>query len=286
MCPKNWPAAMRRRASPLGAVAVSPSIRPAAIRPSAPPSMIVGEYEPGRSWLPGQVPAWMTVYRILLRHGLIDPTTRGWQRSDYRRWSGTRRCSYGNSTSSSSAAWRRRCRCFSLLATHLLVADVSGPFEGLSAGRGGVDTDPCLGCVRGSSSQKTRRVGLAVPARYEVGHMPGLPIVFVRVPVAAIWSVAAALVCGSPGGSHHGEQELRADFNNAGAEIWWSGRRSKTSASSPMPARAMSCSLGHRARGRPAVLPGQARVGSSAEGFDGFGSAPAAGDFDNKELRL
>jgi transposase InsO family protein len=43
-------------------------------------------YELGRNGCPGPVPARMTVHRILLRHGLIDPTPRGRRRDSYRRW--------------------------------------------------------------------------------------------------------------------------------------------------------------------------------------------------------
>ena len=35
---------------------------------------------------PGPVPSRMTVHRILVRHGLIDPTVRKRRRQDYRRW--------------------------------------------------------------------------------------------------------------------------------------------------------------------------------------------------------
>ena len=34
----------------------------------------------------GPVPSRMTVHRILVRHGLIDPTVRKRRRQDYRRW--------------------------------------------------------------------------------------------------------------------------------------------------------------------------------------------------------
>ena len=44
------------------------------------------EFELGRNGCPGRVPTRMTVYRILVRHGLIEPAKRGRKRRDYRRW--------------------------------------------------------------------------------------------------------------------------------------------------------------------------------------------------------
>ena len=44
------------------------------------------EFELGRDGCPGRVPSRMTVYRILVRHGLISPAKRGRKRSDYVRW--------------------------------------------------------------------------------------------------------------------------------------------------------------------------------------------------------
>ena len=44
------------------------------------------EFELGRSGCPGRVPTRMTVYRILVRHGLIAPVKRGRSRKDYKRW--------------------------------------------------------------------------------------------------------------------------------------------------------------------------------------------------------
>jgi transposase InsO family protein len=44
------------------------------------------EFELGRNGCPGRVPTRMTVYRILVRHGLIQPVKRGRQRKDYKRW--------------------------------------------------------------------------------------------------------------------------------------------------------------------------------------------------------
>ncbi|HEY7103450.1 MAG TPA: IS481 family transposase [Mycobacteriales bacterium] len=43
-------------------------------------------HELGVNGCPGPVPSRMTVHRILVRHGLIDPTTRKRRRQDYRRW--------------------------------------------------------------------------------------------------------------------------------------------------------------------------------------------------------
>ena len=43
-------------------------------------------HERGVNGCPGPVPSRMTVHRILLRHGLIDPTVRRRRRQDYRRW--------------------------------------------------------------------------------------------------------------------------------------------------------------------------------------------------------
>src|SRR2546423_4948640 len=44
------------------------------------------EFELGRNGCPGRVPTRMTVYRILARHGLIQPAKRKRGRKDYRRW--------------------------------------------------------------------------------------------------------------------------------------------------------------------------------------------------------
>ena len=43
-------------------------------------------HELGTKGCPGPVPSRMTVHRILVRHGLIDPTVRKRRRADYRRW--------------------------------------------------------------------------------------------------------------------------------------------------------------------------------------------------------
>ncbi|MEU9509152.1 IS481 family transposase [Micromonospora sp. NPDC048170] len=43
-------------------------------------------YELGRRGCPGPVPSLSTIYRVLVRHGLIDPTPRRRRRADYRRW--------------------------------------------------------------------------------------------------------------------------------------------------------------------------------------------------------
>ncbi|GIG17613.1 hypothetical protein Cme02nite_59450 [Catellatospora methionotrophica] len=43
-------------------------------------------FELGRDGCPGPVPSVMTVYRILVRHGLIRPQPRGRRREDFRRW--------------------------------------------------------------------------------------------------------------------------------------------------------------------------------------------------------
>ncbi|GAB4102745.1 IS481 family transposase [Micromonospora taraxaci] len=43
-------------------------------------------YELGRRGCPGPVPSLSTIYRVLVRHGLIDPTPRRRRREDYRRW--------------------------------------------------------------------------------------------------------------------------------------------------------------------------------------------------------
>jgi transposase len=44
------------------------------------------EFELGRNGCPGRVPSRMTVYRILIRHGPLQPVRRGRQRKDYKRW--------------------------------------------------------------------------------------------------------------------------------------------------------------------------------------------------------
>ncbi|WP_197699398.1 IS481 family transposase [Micromonospora chokoriensis] len=43
-------------------------------------------YELGRRDCPGSIPSRITVHRVLIRHGLIDPTPRRRRREDYRRW--------------------------------------------------------------------------------------------------------------------------------------------------------------------------------------------------------
>ncbi|WP_446220566.1 IS481 family transposase [Micromonospora sp. IBHARD004] len=43
-------------------------------------------YELGRRGCPGPVPSLSTIYRVLVRHGLIDPVPRRRRRQDYRRW--------------------------------------------------------------------------------------------------------------------------------------------------------------------------------------------------------
>jgi transposase InsO family protein len=43
-------------------------------------------FELGKDGCPGRVPSRMTVYRILIRHGLISPGSRARRRKDYRRW--------------------------------------------------------------------------------------------------------------------------------------------------------------------------------------------------------
>ncbi|MGW3608174.1 IS481 family transposase [Micromonospora sp. NPDC005161] len=43
-------------------------------------------YELGRRDCPGPVPSLSTIYRVLVRHGLVDPTPRRRRREDYRRW--------------------------------------------------------------------------------------------------------------------------------------------------------------------------------------------------------
>jgi transposase InsO family protein len=43
-------------------------------------------FELGRLGCPGPVPSLSTLYRILVRHGLIDPAPRRRKREDYRRW--------------------------------------------------------------------------------------------------------------------------------------------------------------------------------------------------------
>jgi transposase InsO family protein len=44
------------------------------------------EFELGRDGCPGPVPSRMTVYRILIRHGMVSPVTRRRGRRDYIRW--------------------------------------------------------------------------------------------------------------------------------------------------------------------------------------------------------
>jgi transposase len=56
------------------------------------------EYELGRNGRPGPVPTRMTIYRILLRHGLLAPRKRGRRREDSSAGSGMRRCCCGSST--------------------------------------------------------------------------------------------------------------------------------------------------------------------------------------------
>jgi hypothetical protein len=44
------------------------------------------QFELGRSDCPGLVPSLTTIYRVLVRHGLINPVPRRRRREDYRRW--------------------------------------------------------------------------------------------------------------------------------------------------------------------------------------------------------
>jgi hypothetical protein len=43
-------------------------------------------FELGRNGCPGPVPALTTIYRVLVRHGFIDPVPRRRRRQDYQRW--------------------------------------------------------------------------------------------------------------------------------------------------------------------------------------------------------
>jgi transposase len=43
-------------------------------------------FELGRRGFPGPIPSRITVHRVLIRHGLVDPTSRRRRRQDYRRW--------------------------------------------------------------------------------------------------------------------------------------------------------------------------------------------------------
>jgi transposase InsO family protein len=43
-------------------------------------------FELGRRGCPGPIPSRITVHRVLIRHGLVDPTSRRRGRQDYRRW--------------------------------------------------------------------------------------------------------------------------------------------------------------------------------------------------------
>ena len=43
-------------------------------------------FELGRQGCPGPIPSRITVHRILVRHGLVDPVSRRRKREDYRRW--------------------------------------------------------------------------------------------------------------------------------------------------------------------------------------------------------
>jgi transposase InsO family protein len=44
------------------------------------------EFELGRSGCPGPVPSRVTIHRVLVRHGLVEPVPRRRRRQDYRRW--------------------------------------------------------------------------------------------------------------------------------------------------------------------------------------------------------
>lgn len=48
------------------------------------------QFELSRLGCPGPVPSVSTLYRILVRHGLIDPVSRRRKRDDYRRWERSR----------------------------------------------------------------------------------------------------------------------------------------------------------------------------------------------------
>jgi transposase-like protein len=51
------------------------------------------------------VPGRSSIYRALVRHGLIDPSTRRRSRGDYKRWSAPVRWSSGRWTSSAAFTW-------------------------------------------------------------------------------------------------------------------------------------------------------------------------------------
>jgi transposase InsO family protein len=44
------------------------------------------EFELGRNGCPGPIPSWVTVHRMLIRHGLVVERTRRRRRQDYQRW--------------------------------------------------------------------------------------------------------------------------------------------------------------------------------------------------------
>jgi transposase InsO family protein len=44
------------------------------------------EFELGRNGCPGPIPSVSTIYRVLVRHGLVDAVPRRRRREDYRRW--------------------------------------------------------------------------------------------------------------------------------------------------------------------------------------------------------
>jgi transposase InsO family protein len=48
------------------------------------------EFELGRNGCPGPVPSLSTIYRVLVRHGLVDATPRRRRREDYKRWQRSR----------------------------------------------------------------------------------------------------------------------------------------------------------------------------------------------------
>src|SRR3954462_11006326 len=44
------------------------------------------EFELGRHGCPGPIPSVSTIYRVLVRHGLVDAAPRRGRREDYKRW--------------------------------------------------------------------------------------------------------------------------------------------------------------------------------------------------------
>src|SRR6185437_6684547 len=63
------------------------------------------QFELGRNGCPGPIPGLTAIYRVLVRHGLIQPVSRRRRREDYQRWQREMPMELGNWTSSAASSW-------------------------------------------------------------------------------------------------------------------------------------------------------------------------------------